>query len=172
MVIELKDGLRLLPANSPPNRFIMPHDIPRETATNIAIEHRRMLLQPFQAAANDGGLISPRNGVDLACYYAMHLHLYALGRLVASRTGDPDHDQWVAAQEEASRIYYWVFRVGSKWSARTKGFGDTKDFLQGLAKNENYVRRLVRSIRERQDQGLQPRPDLSEFVDKDLTRRE
>ena len=75
----------------------------------MVVKHRRLLLQPFRIVTDKEGLISIPDGVDLARYYAMHLHLYALRRLRAMLPGDPDRDEWIAAQKEATRIYYLIF---------------------------------------------------------------
>ena len=116
--VELKNGLRTLPGNGPPNKFLMPRGIPYFATSTLPIQHRRFLLEPFRVVTNQDGLISQRDGTQLAEFYATELHKYALRRLRAIPPGNPEQDQWIAAQKEASRIYFWILGDAKTWSAR------------------------------------------------------
>ena len=187
VVIEVRDGLRPFMPFMTANAHCFPAGIPTATMTNMAPEHRRLLLKSFRIQKTDEGMIDKRDGLDLARYYIMHLHIYTLRRVYTSRPGDPERDLWYTAQARATRLYFWVFGQVSIWNAEIKSKSEGVWGLVGQpARPPDYIKGFVQGIRQMQDLMMtnavmvnpshadrkRPELDIRDLVDEELTRWE
>ena len=111
VTVELRNGFKALPGNSPPNVFMLPQGMPSFDSSAMAVEHRRLLLQPFSVETN----------LKLSDFYATEFYAFALRCLEEIPSDDPERNQWVAAETEAKRICTWIVSDAKRWTAIIQG---------------------------------------------------